>query len=153
MVGRPLYRAVLAAPLLLAASAALAGCIPLVNYTPDETAVEKLGPEEGRKRLQETMARAQDPKIMVCEATDDYVDWKWNQVIHGAYGIPVGTSPQNARIFYANLTKLELYENHNVYLYGPSDQLTAKVMYGNEGDAKLFMDLMASFRARRLKGK
>lgn len=140
-----LSRAALAVLLPLAA---LPGCIAVVDYHPDESAVEKLGPAEAKKRLEETTARAREPKPSSVEVTDETLTWKWVQAVHGAYGIPVGSVPQQVTVRFADVSRLEIYENHYVYIYGPGrDQFMVKILFSNGEDARQFTDLVSSYRA------
>src|SRR5262249_3299247 len=49
---------------------------------------------------------------------------------------------------FVNLSRVEVYENHVVFIRGTGDQVLSKIHYGTDQDAKLFADLLMGFRKR-----
>ena len=134
--------------LLGAACAALAcGCMSPIPYTPDENLVQSLGPEKAKEELEIITSRAVEPQIGMVELTDDSLHYRWNQTQLGAFYQSV-TNTIDTQIFFANLSRLEIYENHNVFLYAPNDSRVDKIRFATAEDAKRFSDLLLSFKAR-----
>jgi hypothetical protein len=136
---------------ILAAAAAIgAGCVTVVPYQADEGTVDRLGLEDAKKKLAEVMNRAMDPRIATVEPRDDSVRYTWQITNPGAFYVPV-TTTNFTEIFYRNIGRFELYENNNVFIWAPNDARVDKVMFGNQEDARAFVDLLMSMRARLLK--
>jgi hypothetical protein len=132
---------------LLALAALSAGCVAVVPYTPDESQVQSLGVDKAKQELELVLARAIEPQIALVEPKDDSLHYRWNQTHLGAFYQTV-TIPNDTLIFYANLSRIELYENSYVYLYAPNDSRVDKVRFASLEDAKRFSDLVMSFRAK-----
>jgi hypothetical protein len=127
-----------------------AGCVAPIPYSPDETRVATLGREEAKSRLVEVATRAAQPTIGAASVEDDYFVFHTRQAVMGAfYMVHETTAP--VTIAYANLSRVEIYPNHWVYVYGAGDRLLAQVLFANAEDARVFSDLLMSFRAERLK--
>ena len=150
MSNKVFYRA--GAAVLILVGAYLAGCVKVVPRQPNLKVVEEVGAEDAKKRLGEVMTRSADPRISVVDATDDGVRYRWDQVIQGWYGIPAGTVQNETQIFFKNIEKIEVYENNNVFVYGPGGRID-KVLFSAQQDAFLFHDLLESFRARAMNAK
>lgn len=136
--------------LLGTAIAALAcGCMSPIPYTPDESLVKSLGPEKAKQELEILLARSVEPQVGMVEVKDDALHYRWNQSSLGAFYQTVTTSI-DTEIFYANLNRIEIYENHNVFIWGPNDARVDKVRFATAEEARKFADLLMSFRARWL---
>lgn len=134
--------------LLGAMCAAVAcGCMTPIPYTPDENLVQTLGPEKAKEELQIVLSRAIEPQIGMAELTEDSLHYRWIQTHLGAFYQSV-TNAIDTQIFFANLSRVEIYENHNVFLYGPNDSRVDKVRFATAEDARRFADLLLSFKAR-----
>lgn len=112
-----------------------AGCIPSINYQPNERILDALGVDVARERLRETLLRVVSPRIQTMTLTDESLQYKWHP--------RVGT-----RINFINLGRVEIFENHKVLIRGAGDQVLSVLQYGTEEDAKLFADLLMGFRKR-----
>lgn len=126
------------------------GCISVVQYAPNEGLVQTKGVEDVRKQLGEVMNRSVNPHVTATEVTDEYLQYNWSEAYMGAWYQQVTTSHQN-RIYFANLSRVEIYENNNVYLWWPNDQRVDKLLFASMEDAKLFVDCVSSLRAARKK--
>ena len=143
-------RTPIAALLLALATGGLGtGCIATVPYEPNQAISDDLGVYEAQRRLEETLARAIEPPIIAPEVTESSFGYTFKEIIRGAYYIPMGSVENYNRIYFANVGRLELYENHYVYVYGHDDRLINKVLFGSAEDATLFIDLVWSLRNRR----
>lgn len=111
------------------------GCIPSLNYQPNDRIVETLGVDVARERLRETILRAVSPPIQTMTLTNEFLEYKWHPL--------VGT-----QINFVNLSRVEIFENHTVFIRGAGDQILSILRYGTEQDAKLFADLLMGFRGR-----
>jgi hypothetical protein len=133
--------------LAIALPALALGCMQPIQYAPNEGVVQSLGPEKAKQELQILMARSVEPQIGMVEAKDESVHYRWNQHAMGAFYQTITTSV-DTEIFYANLNRIEIYENHNVFIWGPGDSRVDKVRFATAEEAKRFADLLTSFRAR-----
>jgi hypothetical protein len=133
----------------IALSALGTGCMKPIQYTPNEGLVPSLGTDQAKQELQILMARSVEPLIGLVEAKDDSVHYRWNQQSMGAFYQTITTSV-DTEIFYANLNRIEIYENHNVFVWGPNDSRVDKIRFASAEEAKRFADLLMSFRARWL---
>ncbi|MBI4586671.1 MAG: hypothetical protein HY717_21880 [Planctomycetes bacterium] len=133
-------------------SALSGGCVAVIDYQPQEKMVDELGFEEAGKRLQEVMTRASAPRINAVNVAEDFFNYHWQQPIIGPYGVHMGYTPSFMQIFYANIARLEIYENHYIFLRAPDDAIISQILFATDQDAKIYADLVMSFRARRLKG-
>jgi hypothetical protein len=154
MVISDLYRRPLPArrtlAILAAAAAIGAGCVTVVPYQADEGTVDRLGLEDAKKKLAEVMNRAMDPRIATVEPRDDTVRYTWQITTPGAFYVPV-TTTNFTEIFYRNIGRFELYDNNYVFIWGLNDARVDKVLFANQEDARAFVDLLMSMRARLLK--
>lgn len=114
-----------------------AGCIAVLDYQPNERALDELGIDTARERLRETLIRAVNPPVQTVELTNETLTYKWHPLV----GI---------QIFFIKLSRVEVYENHVVFLRGAGNEILGTIIYGTAQDAKLFADLVMSFRARYL---
>ncbi len=127
------------------------GCVAVINYQPQEKLIDEIGFEEGGRRLQEVMTRASAPRITSANVAEDFFTYIMQQPILGPYGIHMGYNPIPMQIFYVNIGRLEIYENHYVFLRAADDSIISQVLFATDQDAKTYADLVMSLRARRLK--
>lgn len=132
--------------LLLGLQAIPSGCIAVVSYQPEEGLVAKSGFQQVQARLSELLGRAVVPRISAVEVTEVFLRYGWTETVLGPFYNPMTTSHE-AQIFYANVARIEVYENHNVFLWGPGDGRVDKILFSNGDDAKLLADCIASLRA------
>jgi len=111
------------------------GCVTSLNYQPNDRIVETLGVDVARERLRETLLRAVSPPIQTITLTNESLEYKWHPL--------VGT-----HIYFVNLSRVEIFDNHVVFIRGAGDQILSTLRYGTEQDAKLFADLVMGFRQR-----
>jgi S1-C subfamily serine protease len=64
--------------------------------------------------------------------TDEFVQWH----------------PGGTQIYFVNLDRIDIFDNHVVYVRGAGNQILSTVVYGTDQDAKLFADLLMGFRKR-----
>src|SRR5262245_32679372 len=105
------------------------GCVTALNYQPNDRIVETLGVEVARERLRETLLRVVSPPIQTVTFTNESLEYKWHP--------QVGTL-----INFINLHRVEIFDNHTVFIRGAGDQILSILRYGTEQDAKLFADLL-----------
>ena len=146
MVGNPIRR--LAAAVCILWAGYLAGCVKVVPRQPNTKAVEELGADAAKRRLEEVMTRAIEPRIAVVAVADDSLRYKWDQPIQGWYGVPAGSVQNETQIFFRNIDKLEVYENNKVFVYGPGGRID-QILFPSQADAFQFHDLLESFRMYR----
>lgn len=122
--------------LVCGASALSAGCTP-IQYQPKEGIVDTLGVPQAQQRLQEVLLRAVAPRIDTVEVTDDFLRY---HIAHTSYEV---------RILFENVSQMDVFENHYVFIWASGKRILAKILFVNDEDAKMFVDLVSSFRVRR----
>ena len=125
------------------------GCPTAVQYQPNEGIVDTLGVAQAKQRLQEIVARSINPQVTESEVTDDFLQYRFRQAIAG---FPTGAILEN-RMHFLNIGRMEVFENNLVIVRTSGDIVLAQFVFGNNPDAKMFADLLASFRARRARGR
>jgi len=122
-----------------------------VQYQPNAGVVNTLGVPQARQLMKDTLGRAVSPRIMEADVTDDFVLYRYQEQIRGAFGIPVATMPGfvENRIALLNVGRVEVFSNNLVFVRTSGDVLLGQVLFGNEQDAKTFADLLISFRDLR----
>ncbi len=126
------------------------GCVAVVPYNANESYAETVSWQEVERAFGEVITRAVDPRILSAELDKNYYRYEAEQVIHGPYGIPMGSTPRPQQIHFANVSRTELYENHFVYVYDVRNRLVDKILFGSGADARTFIDIVMSARGRRL---
>jgi len=129
--------------LLCVVSILSVGCPTAMQYQPNEGIVDTLGVAQAKQRLQEIVARSINPQVTESEVTDDFLQYRFRQVIAG---FPTGAILEN-RIHFLNVGRMEVFENNLVIVRTAGDIVLAQFVFGNNPDAKMFADLLASFRA------
>jgi hypothetical protein len=100
---------------------------------------------QAQQRLKETLLRAINPQMVDVEVTNEYVHYRYRQVIAG---FPTGAILEN-RVHFLNAARVEVYTNNVVNIRTSAQHLIAQVVFGSNEDAQQFADLVSSFRARR----
>lgn len=132
------------------AGLAAAGCIAVVPYAPRTTLIADQGLQDVKRLLFEVSTRALNPHITVVDANEEFFCYGWTETFLGPFYTPVTASHKNT-IFYVNVSRIEIYENNNVFIWGPGDQRVDKILFGSLEDAKLFADCLTSLKATRLR--
>ena len=125
------------------------GCPAVIQHQPNERMVDELGVPQARQRLQDTLTRSINPQVVEVEVTDDYLNYRYRQPILGPYGIVMGTTMAENRIFFNNVHRVEVFENGVVLVRAQTEHILAQMIFSNTNDSKNFADLLMSFRARR----
>ncbi len=134
------------APLVLVLGS---GCISTVDYAPSGAVLDEIGPHEAERQLGEVLGRAIEPRAASVTVGDSSYMIVWNETIHGMYGIPMGSRQRTVEVHFANVSKLQLYENNNVFVHGHDGGVRQKVQFSSRSDATLFIDLVWALRDRR----
>ena len=135
--------------LLCVVSILSVGCPTAMQYQPNEGIVDTLGVAQAKQRLQEIAARSINPQVTETEVTDDFLQYRFRQAIAG---FPTGAILEN-RIHFLNVGRMEVFENNLVIVRTAGDIVLAQFVFGNNPDAKMFADLLVSFRAQRSRGR
>jgi hypothetical protein len=69
--------------LLCVVSVLSVGCPTAMQYQPNEGIVDTLGVAQAKQRLQEIVARSINPQVTESEVTDDFLQYRFRQVIAG----------------------------------------------------------------------
>jgi hypothetical protein len=88
--------------LLCVVSVLSVGCPTAVQYQPNEGIVDTLGVAQAKQRLQEIVARSINPQVTESEVTDDFLQYRFRQVIAG---FPTGAILEN-RIHFLNVGRI-----------------------------------------------
>ena len=134
--------------LLCVVSALSVSCSTAIPYQPNEGLVATLGVAPARQHFQEIVARSVNPQVTESEVTDDFLQYRYRQIIAG---FPTGAILDN-RIHFLNVGRVEVFENNLVIIRTGGDIVLAQFIFGNYQDARMFADLLASFRAQRARG-
>jgi hypothetical protein len=121
--------------LVCGAIALSVGCTP-IQYQPKEGIVDTLGVPQAQQRLKEVLLGSVAPKIDTVEITDDFLRY---HIIRTTYEI---------RISFENVSQIDVFSNHYVFIWAPGKRILAKILFANDEDAKMFVDLVSSFRDR-----
>jgi hypothetical protein len=124
-------------------------CVPTSSYQANEQLVGQLGITHARQSLDEVMARSLNPRVTSVEVTDDFVLYRYQQPLHGPWGIQTGTVPGENRIFFTHIGGVEIYENHLVQVRTAEKRVLGQLVFATDQDARAFADLIMSFRAQR----
>jgi hypothetical protein len=135
--------------LICVVSVLSAGCPTSVQYQPNEGIVDTMGVAQARQRLQEIVSRSINPQVTGAEVTDDYLLYRYRQAVAG---FPTGAILEN-RLHFLNVSRTEVFENNTVNVRAENQTVLAQFVFGNNQDAKMFADLLASFRARQSRGQ
>lgn len=122
-------------------------CIAIVPYEPKTSVLQTLGEEEAAKRFDRLLTKSTDWRFNVAEAGKDHFDAEKLEVILGAFWVQ-HTVPSSLRIYYADVSRIEVYENNVVYLRNPSGVVTLKATFPSRDAAFEFADLVASYKAQ-----
>src|SRR5262249_30927455 len=134
--------------LLCVVSVLSVSCSTTIPYQPNEGLVATLGVAPARQRLQEIVARSINPQVTESEVTDDFLQYRYRQAIAG---FPTGAILDN-RIHFLNVGRVEVFDNNLVIIRTGGEIVLAQFIFGNYQDARMFADLLASFRAQRARG-
>ena len=91
------------------------------------------------------MSRSINPQVVDAEVTADFLQYRYRQAV---MGIPTGAILEN-KIFFVNAARIDVFENNLVNVYSSGSILLAQIVFGNTDDARIFADLVTSFRVRR----
>lgn len=138
--------------LICCISALAAGCPAVVSYQPNDRLVVDLGVEQARKRLQETLSRSINPRVIEVQVTQEFVNYRYQQPILGPFGAQVGVTMAENRVHFQNVSRVEVFENNVVFLRAANEIILAQLIFANQDDAKTFADLILSFRAQAPRG-
>src|SRR5574341_532302 len=129
-------------------SALAVGCPAVVSYQPNERLVHELGVANARKRLEETLSRSINPRVIDVQVTREFVNYRYQQPILGPFGAQVGVTMAENRVHFQNVSRAEIFETNVVFLRAANENILAQVIFANQDDAKTFADLILSFRAQ-----
>jgi hypothetical protein len=121
------------------------GCPTVVPYQANDTLITTLGVSQAKKRLQDTVLRAINPQMVEVEVTDDFLLYRFRQVIAG---FPTGAVLEN-RLFFMNAAQVEVFANNIVNVRTAASHLLAQIVFGSAEDVQTFADLVTSFRMHR----
>jgi hypothetical protein len=121
------------------------GCPATAPYQPNDKIVNELGVERAKQRLREIVIRSVSPQVVNVEVTDDYFAYNFRQAIAG---FQTGAIINN-RVYFLNAVLVNVYDNNLVNVLTSNQQVVAQLTFGNPDDARMFGDLVTSFRLRK----
>jgi len=120
------------------------GCPAPTAYQPNDRIVNELGVERSKQRLKEILLRSINPQVVEVEVTDESFAYRFRQAVAG---FQTGAILDN-RVFFPNAVYVNVYDNNTVNVLTSNQQLVAQLVFGNNDDARLFADIVTSFRLR-----
>jgi hypothetical protein len=129
--------------------AAALGCTPRTDYQPRDQVLDGLGAPEQERKFSEALTRAVKPRITGVQVDLNRYAYQAEVTVHGAYGIPVGSAGRAVSVYFANVERVDVYENNAVFVVGTNGRVVDKVVFGTPEDARAFADVVASYRALR----
>ena len=128
------------------------GCVPVIDYRPNEQAIQHLDIPEALQRLRETLLRSVNPQVLDVRVTTEGFAYLYKAMMRNGYGIPVGWTDMQAKLIaFTNVSKVDVFENHTVYVRGAGGQVIDTLVCASDQDAKAFADLLMSFRSHYLR--
>jgi hypothetical protein len=128
------------------------GCPRPIQYQPNDRLIETMGVSQAQKRLTEVLFRSINPRVTSVEVTDDFLHYRYQVPLIGPFGAQVGSTMSENRVFFVNVSRVEVFANNLVFLRTSAEQIIAQVVFGNIEDAQTFADLVLSFRTARRAG-
>jgi hypothetical protein len=83
----------------------------LLHYQPNDQILDTLGVDTARERLRETLLRAVSPQIRNLTLTNEFVQWH----------------PGGVQIYFVNLDRVDVFENHVVHIRGAGNQILSTI--------------------------
>jgi hypothetical protein len=98
-----------------------------------------MGLEHAQQLLKETLARSVKPQIVDVDVTNDFLHYHYRQNL----------AMFENRILFLSVAQVEIFQNDVVFVRNAIKQIMAQIVFANDEDAKIFADLLLSFRAHR----
>jgi hypothetical protein len=133
--------------LLLPPVILLVGCVAVVPRTHEAGLVEELGIEAAQHELAEVSFRAIERPVLEVTFNDVGFIYEWESPGEAGYAVGQGPLPAPRRhvaVVFANLVRLELYENHVVYVISKGERFEGKIRFQRARDAERWCDLVNS---------
>ena len=106
------------------------GCVALVPYSREDDLAEHVGREGVESELADLLIEhTVAPRVLETEFRDNSILLHVDQQFVGPYGIPVGSAAVQKPLAYRTLSKIEVYENHKVWFYGPSGHMNLELLF------------------------
>lgn len=130
------------------------GCAPAaIQYQPNQGIVGVLGVLQAQQALKETVLRSINPQVVEVDVTDDFLHYRYRPANPFAmFGASPGATLLENRVFFVNVGRVEVFDNHLVFIRTAAGHIIAQIFFGNDQDTKMFADLMLSFHAQRSRG-
>ena len=127
-----------------------AGCPAPIQYQPAEKLVNEWGVPQAKQRLEEVMSRAINPRIVDMDVTDAFLRYRYP--LDYLLGNPSGATTMEKRVVFRDVGRVEIFDNHVVFVWGTDGSILSQMVFTNAEDAKRFADLVFSFRAYGSRG-
>jgi hypothetical protein len=118
-----------------------------MQYQPVENLVKTLGVPQAKQRLEGVLARSINPRIIDMDVTDEFLRYRYP--LSYLMGNPQGSTTAERRVVFREVGRVDVFENHVVFIRGSDEKVLAQLVFTNAEDARTFADLVHSFRAYR----
>lgn len=125
------------------------GCATKIPYTPQLDLVERRGPARAMEELAAVVKRVLLPKVTpeLVKVTEDHLRYDFPpEVIEYLFWSYIEQGPKT--IYWASLDRIDLYDNHRVFMYGAGGHEQGWLHFHSREDAMAFIHLALSFRER-----
>lgn len=134
--------------LLIALAGSLASCVAEARYRPNTSFADGLEDADAQRQFGEVLTRITTPRILSARITDQFYEYEIQQSSRNVHGIPTGLVSRKVQRDFANLGRAKLHVNHVVYVFSKRGNLLDQLRFADQSDAKVFIDLIMSYRAR-----
>ena len=124
------------------------GCVAIIPYEYNSAHLEGLDAGVAEEAFEALIANAARPRISYADVEDEYYEFQTEQVIHGAYGVPTGSTGTKFRVEFTTVGEVRIYENDVVYVLNTDSSFVHLIQFAKQDDAKRFADFVMSYRAR-----
>jgi hypothetical protein len=122
------------------------GCSASIPYQPTTTIVEEVGPAQAKERLEALLGRLLHPRLIDVEVSDDALHYRFPR---DRTWTPTDRSTSVAKqLIFRDIENVTVSSNNAVTVSSRNKEQTATMEFQSMADAKMFADLLASFRAR-----
>ncbi len=112
----------------------VAGCVQKITYHPDTTLLQRFSRAEATERIRHVLLRSINPQIDEVTVTEEFLNYRLQATII------------ILRLYFGKVGGVQLFENHAVFVQADGGQYIAQLFFATAEDAKLFADLLMSFR-------
>lgn len=132
----------------LAVSGMLTSCVEVVPYRPNTHYADRLDGAEVQMKFGEVMTRTIRPRILSARMTEHFYEYEIEETSRNVHGIPIGSTSRRVQRDFTNIGRAQLHVNNVLYVFSKDGALLDHVRFASQDDAKIFIDLIMSYRDR-----